>query len=177
MHAMLRMLMTRARFPSLLSVPTTAGRTQFNLWATFPAPLLISQNVLTWSKYALETYSNVDVIAINQDHVKVPGARLAGGDLVFPCTGNPKCTAANATNVWGRRLSNGDAALVFVNNNAAATKIECNEACLKKVVATSSASATAKDLWSKATEKVVVASGFTVEVPGNGSSRIFRLSK
>lgn len=40
------------------------ARTQFNLWAVFPAPLLISQNVLKWSKYALETYSNTDVIAI-----------------------------------------------------------------------------------------------------------------
>lgn len=40
------------------------ARTQFNLWAVFPAPLLISQNVLKWSKYALETYSNSDVIAI-----------------------------------------------------------------------------------------------------------------
>jgi alpha-galactosidase len=40
------------------------ARTQFNLWAVFPAPMLISQNVLKWSKYALETYSNTDVIAI-----------------------------------------------------------------------------------------------------------------
>ena len=130
--------------------------------------------MLTWSKYALQTYGNTDVIAINQDPVKVPGARLAGGDLLFPCTGDSKCTPANATNVWGRLLSNGDAALVFVNNNAAAASIECNAACLESVGARGSLSA--KDLWTKSTEKVVASAGFRVEVPGNGSSRIFRLS-
>ena len=45
------------------------ARTQLNLWSVFPAPLLISQNVLTWSKYALETYANTEVLAINQDPV------------------------------------------------------------------------------------------------------------
>ena len=32
-------------------------RPRFSLWALFPAPLLISQNMLAWSAYALETYS------------------------------------------------------------------------------------------------------------------------
>jgi len=30
------------------------ARTQFNLWAVFPAPLLISQNVLNWTKYVVK---------------------------------------------------------------------------------------------------------------------------
>ena len=43
------------------------ARTQLNLWSVFPAPLLISQDVLTWSKFALETYSNTEVLAVNQE--------------------------------------------------------------------------------------------------------------
>ena len=39
------------------------ARTQFSLWALFPAPLLISQNMLRWSAFALETYSNEEVYA------------------------------------------------------------------------------------------------------------------
>jgi hypothetical protein len=34
------------------------ARSQFSLWCVFPAPLLISQNMLEWSDYALETYLN-----------------------------------------------------------------------------------------------------------------------
>ena len=39
------------------------ARTQFSLWSLFPAPLLISQNMLRWSAFALETYSNEEVYA------------------------------------------------------------------------------------------------------------------
>ena len=41
------------------------ARAQFTLWSIFPTNLLISQNVLTWSPYALETYSNAELIAVN----------------------------------------------------------------------------------------------------------------
>ena len=86
------------------------ARTQFNLWSIFPAPLLISQNVLTWSEYALETYSNTRVIAVNQDMVEHgAGARIAGGDLSFPCTPSAVDTCSN---VWGRVLA--DKCVVFI---------------------------------------------------------------
>ena len=63
------------------------ARAQFTLWCTFPANLLISQNVLAWSDYALETYSNAELIAINQDALASPARRIVGGDLPFPCHG------------------------------------------------------------------------------------------
>jgi alpha-galactosidase len=37
------------------------ARAQFSMWCLFPANLIISQNVLTWSSYAFETYSNGEV--------------------------------------------------------------------------------------------------------------------
>lgn len=62
------------------------ARAQFTLWSIFPTNLLISQNVLAWSDYALETYLNSELIAINQDPLMSPARRIAGGDLAFPCT-------------------------------------------------------------------------------------------
>ena len=111
------------------------ARTQFNLWAVFPAPMLISQNVMNFSAYAKQTYGNTEVIAINQDPVQPGrrgagsgykvGMRLAGGDLALPCAAK-----ANCTNVWGRPLSDGKSYVVaFVNNAAAAGSVECDAAC------------------------------------------------
>ena len=148
------------------------ARTQFNLWSVFPAPLLISQNVLTWSPFALATYSNRAVIAVNQDPVTVPGRRIAGDDLAFPCDSTLAGPFNNCTNVWGRVLSTGDAAVVFVNNAAARRSIVCDAACFGRLGKGSWSEA--KDLWSNISVPIA-ASGLTVEVPGNGSSRIFRI--
>jgi alpha-galactosidase len=61
------------------------ARTQFSLWALFPAPLMISQDVLKWSDYALDTYSEDGVIQINQDKMGKAAIRVQGGNLSFPC--------------------------------------------------------------------------------------------
>jgi len=61
------------------------ARAQFTMWSLFPTNLLISQNMLQWSAYALETYSNAELIAINQDPLGSPAQRVVGGDLKYPC--------------------------------------------------------------------------------------------
>ena len=63
------------------------ARAQFTMWSLFPANLLISQNVLQWSDYALTTYSNQELVAINQDPLGSPAQRITGSDLQFPCAG------------------------------------------------------------------------------------------
>ncbi len=62
------------------------ARAQFTMWSLFPTNLIISQNVLAWSAYALETYSNAEVIAINQDPFGSPAQRIVGAALTFPCS-------------------------------------------------------------------------------------------
>jgi alpha-galactosidase len=84
------------------------ARAQFTLWSIFPTNLLISQNVLAWSAYALETYSNAELIAINKDPLMSPARRIAGGDLKFPCDGGgyaaataaADCDAADPAQQW-----------------------------------------------------------------------------
>lgn len=155
------------------------ARTQFNLWSVFPAPLLISQNVLTWSTYALETYSNDRVIAVNQDLVTHgAGARLAGGDLAFPCIQG----SINCTNVWGRVLSDEALAVVLVNNGNTSTNVTCDAACFSRLAEISGVPVNkrqydVRDLW---TDKVVEQfdasgrDGYTAIVPPNGGSQIYR---
>eukprot|EP00931_Biecheleriopsis_adriatica_P054402 TRINITY_DN32000_c0_g1_i1.p1 TRINITY_DN32000_c0_g1~~TRINITY_DN32000_c0_g1_i1.p1 ORF type:complete len:456 (-),score=61.70 TRINITY_DN32000_c0_g1_i1:46-1413(-) len=155
------------------------ARTQFNLWSVFPAPLLISQNMLTWSDYALQTYSNAKVIAINQDLVvHSPGARLAGGDLSFPCQkGSSSCT-----NVWGRVLTDQSFALVFVNNADTQLAVVCDDSCfgnLAKVsgVPVNTRAYAVRDLWNDSSQQDVNLAtdpAFKADVPGNGSSMMYR---
>jgi len=172
------------------------ARTQLNLWSVFPAPLLISQNVLIWSKFALETYSNTEVLAINQDAVQ-PGAkggsgykvgkRLAGSDLTLPC--NASSSPQSCFNVWGRPLSDGKSfALAFVNNqgtNSTASMVECTHDCFVNLLsgAYPAANYTIRDLWMH--EQVGTTScstnpghcdGWSASVPGGGGSRMFKVT-
>lgn len=87
----------------------TQARAQFSMWCLFPANLLISQNVLGWSAYALETYSNAEAIAVNQDPLASPARRIVGGDLAYPsCSGSGEmavvtaqvCAAGSAAQQW-----------------------------------------------------------------------------
>eukprot|EP00038_Savillea_parva_P025951 m.50314 g.50314 ORF g.50314 m.50314 type:complete len:571 (+) comp7229_c0_seq2:61-1773(+) len=71
------------------------ARAQFTLWSIFPTNLLISQNVLQWSDYALETYSNDELIAINQDPLGKAAKRIVGDDLDFPCKDEPSGAVAS----------------------------------------------------------------------------------
>ncbi len=94
------------------------ARAQFTMWALFPANLLISQNMLAWSDYALETYSNAELISINQDPLGSAAQRVAGGDLKFPCSGPPSpgalasvaaadCDASDAGQRWAFDAASG----------------------------------------------------------------------
>jgi hypothetical protein len=53
------------------------------------APLIISDNLFLASQYHLDTYGNTEVIAVNQDPLAIPGSRIAGPDLFYPCTTPP----------------------------------------------------------------------------------------
>jgi len=100
------------------------ARAQFSMWALFPTNLLISQNVLAWSAYALETYSNAELIAVNQDALGSPAARIVGGDLAFPCSGGggalagvraAACDAGDALQRWDYDAASG---IISLRGNA-----------------------------------------------------------
>ena len=62
------------------SAPTAAAhletfqsRTQFSMWAVMAAPLLIGSNMLHMPPFDVETYTNPEVIAIDQDPLGYQG--------------------------------------------------------------------------------------------------------
>lgn len=155
------------------------ARTQFTLWSMFPAPLLISQNVLKWSDYALETYSNEEVIALDQEPNSLAAVRIAGDDLSYPC--NTSVAGTTCTNVWGRQLRSGGAlAIAMVNNGDSACEITCDTSCLGAIgVELSEDGYSVRDLWAHSELEFMVgpASGLslTAMVEGGGGNRLFRL--
>lgn len=100
------------------------ARAQFSMWCLFPANLLISQNMLAWSPYALETYSNAEAIAINQDLLGSSAFRMVGDDLAFPCSGDGNalagvraapCDASNPMMQWQYSATTG---LITLRSNS-----------------------------------------------------------
>ncbi|XP_065846502.1 probable alpha-galactosidase isoform X3 [Oscarella lobularis] len=79
-------------------------RSQFSMWSVMASPLLISSNVRNLSLYALETYSNAEVIAVNQDPLGKQGMRLYGGSLSqnpnLPPAHLSKCNSSNKAHKW-----------------------------------------------------------------------------
>ena len=67
-------------FPPYQIEPKQA-RLQMALWCVMGAPLILSMNVRNLSAYDLETYSNAEAIAIDQDPLVRDGVRLQGYNL------------------------------------------------------------------------------------------------
>ncbi len=57
-------------------ITETQGRAQFSMWAIMASPLLLSQDIANMSTYQFETYTNEEVIAVNQDPLGRSGFRL-----------------------------------------------------------------------------------------------------
>jgi alpha-galactosidase len=115
------------------------ARAQFTMWSLFPANLIISQNVLTWSPYALETYSNAEAIAINQDPLGSPASRIVGGDLPFPCSSGgdgalanvvaEPCDPSDPAQKWSYDAATGAVSSgLFANVSGVLDAVECGTA-------------------------------------------------
>ncbi|XP_065176638.1 uncharacterized protein LOC135806390 [Sycon ciliatum] len=170
-------------------------RSQFSMWAVMASPLLISSNIRKLSTYALETYSNEEVIAVNQDKIGRQGLRLAGGDLSGE--GVKQSTQTDEIpkhlhkrtfdhlpselpaqqNIWGRQLLDGGWALVFLNNGKDDVDMTCDAACFAPTGFDASTSFTVRDLWLHKDIGTGTGSNYTVsKVPANGGSVMLKLS-
>ena len=64
-----------------LRVTQLQSRAQFSMWAVMASPLIISANIRNMSSMNVETYTNAEVIAVDQDVLGMQGERIVGGDL------------------------------------------------------------------------------------------------
>ncbi|CAJ1371411.1 unnamed protein product [Effrenium voratum] len=74
-------LLLSATWSRTLRVTALQTRAQFSMWAVLAAPLLISGSVLDMEDETLATYSNEEIIAVNQDPAGHQGFRVLGGKL------------------------------------------------------------------------------------------------
>lgn len=135
-------------------------RAQFSIWAVLAAPLLISGSVLNMTSETLATYSNKEVIAVNQDVAGHQGWRIQGGALA---------DGSSVGNIWAKPLSDGAFALVFLNVATEELKLTCDEDCFGSLGFDKSDRLTLRDLWAhKPLAEMRPQEGLVAELPPAG---------
>lgn len=159
------------------------ARTQFSLWSVMAAPLLIGSDILSLTKDSFDyaTYSNAEVIAVDQDPLGYQGrtfydtcphysAERAAAALD---SNGASATVDNCQQVWGKKLSDGSWALNFVNFDSNPATVTCGEGCLAGMGITGSFKL--RDLW--AHKDLGTFSGkYTASLGGNGVSVTLKLT-
>jgi len=144
----------------------TQSRTQFSLWCIMMAPLLIGGDIGSMSAWDTETYTNKEMIAVNQDARFVQGVRVVGGNL----------TSGELVNIWAKPLLSGARAVLFLNNDANnARNITCDSACFQAMGFRAHGTLQARNLWTHRNlpNKIHIATGFTVLVDKGAGSEVF----
>jgi len=146
-------------------------RTQFGIWSVLSSPLLISGSILTMSDYDKETYTNADVIAVNQDLLGKQGSRLIGGPLA-----SKDEDYEGSVSLYAKSLSGDDIAFIVINSKLTDETFVCDSECFRKMGVTDDSGASIVDLWSK---KTVAYDGLnlTFDLDADGGSRMFRIKK
>ncbi|MGW4461357.1 NPCBM/NEW2 domain-containing protein [Micromonospora sp. NPDC004704] len=124
-------------------------RTQMTLWSVAAAPLVIGSDIRKISQTSVDTLTDPDALAINQDPAGVQTVRVG---------------PAGMTETWVKRLANGDRAVVLLNRGES-SKILTTRA---SSVGLSGARFTVKNAW---TNQVTESAGtISAAVPAHGAA-------
>jgi alpha-galactosidase len=149
----------------------TQSRTMFSLWSVMTAPLLIGSNIRALNTWDLQTYSNSEIIAVDQDPVGRQGVRLAGNNLY-------QGTSNSTYNVWGKKLEDGSAVLLFLNNANNAADVTCEAACFTAMGFSSGDQLEVRDLWAHNNIGTTAATGYTAKnLEATGGSVTLKFTK
>lgn len=159
-------LLLSKKFDNSERLTETQSRAQFSLWAIVAAPLLISGNLFDMSPTTLATYTNKDVIGVNQDLLGKAGFRIQGDSL----------SGANVTNVWARPLANGDFALAFLNVGSETTDVTCGPDCFAKIGVQRDQTMSVRDLWAGTALPDVTNATMHASLEANGGHLMLRVS-
>jgi len=149
------------------------SRTQFNLWAILAAPLLLGSDLRNLSAWDRETYTNKEIIAVNQDPLAKQGRRVANAT---------SATAQASTSVWARELVGGHFAMVFLSDAPAGTptSVRCGAGCWSQLPHALGSRFAVRNLWTHGpAETASATSGDDYEVilqDGGAASKIFLFS-
>jgi len=143
------------------------SRSMFSLWSVMSAPLLIGSNIRNLNSWDLETYSNSEVIAVNQDRDGRQGTRIAGGNLR---------QGGNTFNIWAKKLSDGSWAVVFLNNADTAADVTCNADCFSKMDFKATDTLKVRDLWKHMDAGTVKGSYTAKMLPAKGGYAVLKFT-
>ncbi|OAQ96008.1 hypothetical protein LLEC1_06980 [Akanthomyces lecanii] len=136
-------------------------KSQFALWTSFSAPLIISANIPHLTEEELAFLRNKDLIAVNQDRL-VQQASLASRDATW--------------DVLTKSLANGDRLLTVLNKGSTAANLTVPWARIG-LHPHKNATLSVRDLWTGETSQVKASwGGITAKtVPAHGTA-VFRIS-
>eukprot|EP01097_Dermamoeba_algensis_P006633 TRINITY_DN4135_c0_g1_i1.p1 TRINITY_DN4135_c0_g1~~TRINITY_DN4135_c0_g1_i1.p1 ORF type:complete len:182 (+),score=32.47 TRINITY_DN4135_c0_g1_i1:36-548(+) len=140
---------------------TPQSRTMFSMWCLMSAPLLIGSSILQLNKDDYETFTNTELIAVDQDPLGKQGYRLVGSNLDFK---------NSFVNVWGKVLSDTSRVLIFLNNGPTAANITCDGSCFAAIGIPSTETFIVRDLWLHQNIGKMAGGTYTALVPPNGAS-------
>ena len=124
------------------------GRTQMTLWCILAAPLLAGNDLTKMTKETLETLTNPEVIAVDQDPLGVQGHRVwQEGPL----------------EVWMKPLADGSKAVGLFNRSESGLAISVRFGALG-----AGHSALVRDLWARK-DLGTFAEKYTADVPRHGA--------
>lgn len=157
---------------STRSLTKTHSRSQFNLWSILTAPLMIGANLRQLEEFDLETYTNQEVIAVNQDSMAKQGKRVMNSVI------DSVVTLIDSA-VWAKELSDGSVAMLFENNYPISSSVNCDAACWDQIPFAKGTELEVRDLWAHgpaANPTAIAGEDYRVSVGGNGGTFIFKVS-
>lgn len=134
-------------------------RAHFSMWCMVASPLLIGTDVRTLSDYDLETLTNTEVIAINQDALGQPATVVyeeEDGDLQY----------------WARPLADGSVAVAFLNRGSQTALMSLY---LQEYLYVEWRSYTVRDLWAHKDYALLEEPAFSAEVIPH-EAKVFRFT-
>uniref|UniRef100_A0A6B2L6K9 Alpha-galactosidase n=1 Tax=Arcella intermedia TaxID=1963864 RepID=A0A6B2L6K9_9EUKA len=153
---------------SAVKLTPDQSRAMFSIWSVMAAPLLIGGNIRNLNAWDLQTYSNVEVIAVDQDTAGHQGIRVAGSNLIQGNNTSP-------FNIWAKLLQDGSHAVVFLNNANSVQDVTCDSTCFANIGLAPTMKFRARDLWQHKDLGVFIASSFTAKsLPPSGGHALYR---
>lgn len=145
------------------------SRAQFNLWAIMASPLLIGANLRELADYDLATYTNKEIIAVNQDSLAKQGIRVR----------EYKASAGLSWSIWARHLQDGSVAMVFFNTFPNSATLTCDASCWDQLPLKKQQKLSVRDLWLHAAAEqadAVAGESYSVKLDAGVASVILKFS-
>jgi alpha-galactosidase len=140
-------------------------RAQMGMMAVLASPMIISASLDHLNDYTLDTLSNVEVIAVNQDPLAI------GGKLLW--SSSEKLLSEGASQIWARPLVDGSWAVEFINAADEIRDVTCDAECFgaMQVGVQAGWGVKVRDIWNTTDLALLYEPTYTVKglIPNGGS--------